>query len=189
MQFKKHSRFLGISSGKVDFNEETPVPVVGILWRNPFIDNFYIDYANIDSPPSEITELLMTLIPQSLFSSHHIKAAMISNTILAGLSLIDINQLYQTWGVPLLFITEKEPKNEKIIEIAKNKDFVEEFFYVLDQNPSNWTEVPGTRIFILPVGINDQDSIQLINLFQLIGHLPEPLRLAKLLASSLSINL
>ena len=184
---KKHSRILAICGGKVTFTEGEKTPIVAVLWRNPYIDKFYIEYTQIDSPPSNITSLLTEFIDINLFSDHHIKFVIFFNTILAGLSLIDINKLYISWKVPLIFISEKKPENEKILEIAKTKNYFNEFSSVLRSNPNNWFEFPNTNLFVLPVGIEKIECIHIIQKTQLIGNIPEPLRISKLVATSLPI--
>ena len=184
---KKHSRFLAICGGRVTFGQTEKVPIVGVIWRNPLIDKVYVDYITVDSPPDLITRTIIQLVDPMIIAHNHIKVSFFFNTILAGLSIINIEKLYNTWKIPLIFITEKEPEKKSIEHLVEKveKPHKKEILQVLEENPNDWQKINGTRLFLLAVGIEPKYAIAITRKFQILGHIPEPLRLAKLIASSI----
>ncbi len=182
---KIYSRILAISGGTVSLSEKKKVPIVGVLWRNSIIEKCFIKFSPTDPKPSEITENVLSLLEEKYFIEKQVKLVFIFNNILAGLGILDINILQEKWKTPIIIITEKEPNEEKILNLLNELHYSGEYSEAFKKNPKNWEQLDGTRLFFLGIGLEKKYTIKRIQEFQRVGHLPEPLRIADLIAKAI----
>lgn len=180
---KPHVRFIGLAAGVVSFEDRLPVPLCAVVWRNPFIDHFFV--RNIPVDPPNLTQAILDLIPPSIVQDHHIKALLCANTIMAGLGILDLNRINNEWDTPVIALADKRPDNAALEKpLAKLSD-ADDRRAVLARNPSSWVEVPDSRLWVSGVGMSSEEQISLVTSLAQVGNLPEPVRLATLLARSL----
>lgn len=182
---KISKRILAISGGKVSLSEKKNVPIVGILWRDYVIEKCFIEFTPTDPKPSEITKNLLSLLEDQYFIEKQIKMVFIFNNILAGLGILDLNAIKEKWEVPLIIITEKEPNEDKIRNLISELHYSDEYTKVFKNNPNNWEQLNGTRLYFLAIGIDKVQTVKNIQELQKVGHLPEPLRIADLIAKAI----
>ena len=178
-------RILSISGGNVSLSDKKSVPIVGILWRDSILEKCFVKYTATDPAPSEITAVISTLVDEKYFKEKQVKLVFIFNSILAGLGILNLQALEETWKTPFVVITEKEPDEEKISHLIKELNYSEEFTTVLTKNPKNWVQLEGTRLYLLCIGIDSLEAEKTIHELQRVGHLPEPLRIADLIAKAI----
>lgn len=109
----------------------------------------------------------------------------IFNNILAGLGILDLNSIKEKWKTPIIIMTEKEPNQEKILNLINDLQYSEDYAKILKKNPKNWKQLNGTRLFYLAIGIENTEVVKRVQELQEVGHLPEPLRIADLIAKAI----
>ncbi len=142
-------------------------------------------YSETDPKPDTITKIIGQIVGEEYFTTKEIKLVLIYNSVLAGMGILNLESLKKIWKVPIIIISEKKPDNQKILAVIENLAQSEEYKQVLEQNPDNWIHMENTRLFMLTLGINEKDAVQLITKFQISGDLPEPLRVADIIAKAI----
>ena len=125
------------------------------------------------------------MLSKQYFTEKQIKTDFILNSIMAGLGVIDLTRLHKEWQVPLIIISQKEPNNQNILNLFKKMSFDQEYEQTLLKNPHIWFNLSENRLFYCCVEINEQQSEKYIQDLQLVGQIPEPLRIANLIAKAI----
>ena len=144
----------------------------------------FLSYSDTDPSPNVITETVSSLLEKTYFTEKKVKLVLFFNNILAGLGILDLQKLQNLWDVPMIFISENEPHNDKIIQLIKDLKYDEQYSNVLKKNPSNWIKIYHTRLYGLAINISNKDMIEVIQNLQLAGDIPEPLRIADMIAKT-----
>ena len=182
---KPEIRVLGIDDGKFLPHTQGCVTVVGVVFRGGIsIDGVMHTTIAIDG--LDATEKLASMINSS---PHHrqLRLVMLNGVTFAGFNVVDINKLYAATNLPVLAITNHKPDLEKIREALKNLPNTEaRWESILAAGPINDVTSRGTRIYVELAGIELNDAQKIIELTSTRSSIPEPLRVAHLIASGIS---
>ncbi|MEM2351391.1 MAG: DUF99 family protein [Thermoproteota archaeon] len=158
--------------------------LAGVVMRSDFfIDGF--SFAKTTIAGDDATDSVISLYKS--LKREDINLIMISGTIISMYNIVDVNRVFEETSKPVLAITYRSSKG---IEEAIKKHF-----------PDNWEKKieayrrlgprkeirlkTGFKIFVRNVGIDDFDSKIILNRFTVFGRIPEPIRVARLLARSI----
>ena len=180
-----YNRILAISGGSVSFKERKKVPIVGILWREIVFEKCFIKYSETDPKPQEITEKLLALVDEKYFTEKQVKVVLLFNTIFAGLGIVDLHRLQNTWNAPIIVVSDKEPDTDKVLQLIQDLKYSNEYITTLQKNPSNWIHLEDTRLYTLTMSLSEGEMKNIIKELQTVGHLPEPLRIADIIAKAI----
>lgn len=180
-----YRRILAISGGSVSLKKRLQVPIVGVLWRDTILEKCFVNYSETDPEPNIITEIIEHLTEEHYFTNKEIKLVLLFNSIMAGLGIIDLLTLEKKWNTPIIVVSEKEPDKTKILELIKSLNHSKEAKEIFENNPTNWSNVDNTRLFMLPIGIEKNKAHEIIANYQLVGAIPEPLRIADIIAKAI----
>ncbi len=129
------------------------------------------------------TDELIRLVSTMKFSDH-VRAVLLQGIALAGFNVVDIHRLSQELDVPVLVAVRKQPRlhlvHEALIERTrggKRKWKLIQAAGALEQIGPMWVQ---------RVGLTRPDATQLLKATTLHGNLPEPLRLAHLIAGGVT---
>lgn len=113
-----------------------------------------------------------------------IQIILLNGTIISYYNVIDLHKVYNTFQKPIIAVTYEESSGikEHLLEMEQGKTR-------LQVHKRNRERVPvllhtGKKIYIRPVGISKEDSVEVLNTLVTHGKKPKPIRLAKLLASA-----
>ncbi|MHA2362912.1 MAG: endonuclease dU [Candidatus Hodarchaeales archaeon] len=180
---KSFDRILSIASGKVFLTNNKPVPIVGVLFQKLSIEHLFIKYIEVD--PIDLTNYIIELVPVK-FLTNQIKLVFLSNTIMAGLGVVDLNKLHSYLQIPIIVLVDKKPCLKTLEEPLRNLNDGIIRKKILQANPTDWVRVPASeKLRLMSIGIDLKKALQLIKEFQKFGNVPEPLRIAILVARSL----
>ena len=177
---------LAISGGKVSFKDRLRVPIVGVIWRDTIFEKCFVSYSETDPKPDNITSILKNIVEDTYFKEKQIKLVLLFNSILAGLGILDLHSLEKTWNVPILVITEEKPDIIKIEKLLQKLHCEDTYYTVLRKNPAHWIKQVGTRVNFLAIGLNETDALAIIKNLQMVGDIPEPLRIADIIAKAIN---
>lgn len=158
--------------------------LAGVVMRSDFIiDGFSFNHTTVFG--DDATDSLVALY--SSLNRKDINLVMIGGTVISMYNIVDINRFFEETGKPVIAVTYRPSEG---IEEAIKKHF-----------PDNWeskleaygrlgprrevTLKNGFKIFVRNIGIDDYDSRLVLNKFTFFGRIPEPIRVARLLARSL----
>jgi endonuclease V-like protein UPF0215 family len=125
-----------------------------------------------------------------LDSPHYkqLRVIMLDGVTFAGFNVVDIRQLSKKTKLPVIAVTRDKPDFVKIREALKN----------LSNRERRWRAIRGTgelfevrtrgkaRVFMQMCGICEEDARKIVQLTSTRSSVPEPLRVAHLVASGIS---
>ncbi len=182
---KPEIRVLGIDDGKFIPHTQGTVIVVGVVFRGGYsIDG--VIHTNVMIDGLDATEKFATMINTSPHNKQ-LRLVMLNGITFAGFNIVDIKRLYAATGLPVLALTHDKPDLEAIHEALKNlPNSGERWRLIVDAGEIHEVINNGTKIYVELAGISLADAQKIIRLTSTRGCLPEPLRVAHLIASGIS---
>ncbi|MFX0209215.1 MAG: DUF99 family protein, partial [Candidatus Hodarchaeota archaeon] len=132
-----------------------------------------------------------TPIIQLVKESPHLgqlRCIMTDGLTLAGFGVLDISTLLKKTGIPVLAISLRFPNFEKIKKALLNhfNDGKERWNILKKAGPP--VHYPNTNIYLQIAGMPVKTAFQLIKHTTCYGRVPEPIRIAHLIAKSFTIK-
>jgi endonuclease V-like protein UPF0215 family len=182
---KPEIRVLGIDDGKFIPHTQGNVIVVGAILRaGSTIDGVMHTAVAIDG--LDATEKLASMINMSQHR-RQLRLVMLNGITLAGFNLVDIKKLHKTTKLPVLALTRHKPDLDSIYEALKHlPDTKERWRIVLEAGEIHELINRDTKIFVEIAGLSLADAQKIIELTSSRSSVPEPLRVAHLIASGIS---
>ncbi len=182
IEWKSGARALGIAESFHKSDERSVV--AGVVMRG----DLKIDGAGFCWPRVGGTDATAEILSMySRLSRGDIRAMIIGGTVISWFNIVDLQQLHDETGVPVVSVSYEESQGIK--------QYLEEYF------PSDWerryeilvrngerSEIVldnGFRVFVNTSGISIQDAKALLNIFSHQGKTSEPVRVAGVVAASL----
>lgn len=183
---KPEIRVLGIDDGVFTSHSEEMVDVVGVVYRGGYwLDGFMHTRVQVDG--LDATQKLADMITRS---PHYlqIRVVMLNGVTLAGFNVVDIEELCERVNLPIIAVTRDKPNFDDIKEALKN----------LPEAAKRWKAIKKagkmirlrTRegeepIYVHAVGISEEDAERVLKSTSTRSNVPEPLRVAHIIASGL----
>jgi endonuclease V-like protein UPF0215 family len=182
---KNEIRVLGVDDGKFVPHTKETATVIGVIFRGSLsVEGVMHTHVLIDGLDS--TDRLTQMIN---CSSHHrqLRLVMLNGITLAGFNLVDINKLFKATNLPIIAITPNKPDLDSIYSALKHlPDAEERWRLVLKAGKIHEVSNHGTQIYVEMAGISLEDAKKIIVKTSTRSCLPEPLRVAHLIASGIS---
>jgi len=176
---KKGLRGLAIAES---FREtDTTSKLAGIVMRRDFIiDGFVFGHAKIEGDDS--TDSILTMYDK--LGRHDISFLLISGLIISMYNIVDIKKLSVESKIPVIGVTYEESSG---IEDAIKHHFPDSYDSKIKQyqNLGSRTKITlhtGHDLYVRVDGCELNEAKRLLDAFTLQGSIPEPLRVAQLLA-------
>lgn len=180
---KPHVRILGIDDSPFQFKDER-TPIVGALLRIPnYLEAVMITEIDVDG--LNATEKILEMINHSRYREN-ISLILIDGAALGGFNVVDIDQLHEGLKIPVATVSRKRPNKAKI-EGALKKKFKdwEKRLEVISRRDVEEVSTKHNPLHIQKVGMDFETLRMYIHKSILRGALPEPIRVAHLIASAL----
>lgn len=182
MLIKPEIRIIGWDDGPFEFRKKGTVPIVGVVFRGGnFFDGVLKTEADVDGFDS--TEKIASAILKSKYED--LRIIMLDGITFGGYNVVDIEELYEKTKLPVIVVNRKKPNLEKfkagmksLPDYERRLEAVEnagEFYYAHLQS--------GKRLCFQKCGIEAKDAEEIIRLSSKHAAMPEPLRVAHLIAS------
>jgi len=181
---KEEIRILGIDDGPFS-KDEKEVIVIGVVFRGgKFIDGVLRTYVSIDG--LDATEKLSSMINSSKHKQQ-IKVIMLDGITLGGFNIVDVKKLYSETKIPIIVINRKVPDLKSIKKaLEKNfDDFEKRWKMVLNAGKIKQMKLEKFSIYYQNIGIDDEETEEIILTSLRHAQIPEPLRVAHLIASGI----
>ncbi|MCK5459257.1 MAG: DUF99 family protein [Thermoplasmatales archaeon] len=178
---KKQIRLLGIDDSPFTFKDKYAT-VIGVVMRGgEYLECVLSSQVLIDG--NEATTVCREMI-QNTKHRQQLKAAMLDGVALGGFNIVDIVKLYESTNLPIITITRDEPDFEKI-KHALQKNFTDwkERWMVLKKGELFTVKTSNSPIYVKCAGIAIDEAEEIINLSTIRGVIPEPIRVAHVIAS------
>lgn len=183
MSLKRQVRILGIDDSPFDFRCEKAL-VVGVVARLPmYIEGIMRTEVQVDG--SDANEAIIAMVGRSRYREQ-LRLILFDGVAVGGFNVVDINKIHRETGIPCATVTREMPDFERM-EAALQAHFPdwEERLKVIKRNPL-FKVGPRKRSIYATIAGMDAETLELIlKECTVQGRLPEPLRIAHLIASAM----
>ncbi|MCW3995644.1 MAG: DUF99 family protein [Candidatus Bathyarchaeota archaeon] len=182
---KPEIRVLGIDDGQFVPHTQGKVIVVGVVLRGgSSIDGVMHTEIAIDG--LDATQKLADMINNSPHR-RQLRLAMLNGITLAGFNLVDIKKLNELTALPVIALTREKPDLNSIHDALKHlPDEEERWRIVLGAGEIYELACRGSKLYMEVAGISVADAERIVLLTSTRSCLPEPLRVAHLIASGIT---
>jgi hypothetical protein len=159
------------------------VQVVGAVFSGLRLDGILSGRVRRDG--ANATRVLAELISRSKFAQQ-LQLVMLQGIALGGFNVVDIHGLHRSLNVPVLVVARRAPRMEMI-----RKALLE----VVPGGKRKWKLIERAGpmefvggVFVQRAGLSLELAGQVIRRFSIYGNIPEPLRVAHLIAGGVAIG-
>ncbi len=179
--FKEEIRIVGWDDASFKKGKSKWVRLVGVIVRGgKWLDGLLtvrVRYDGLDA-----TDKIINSVNRSRHKDQ-LKVIMTDGISFAGFNLVDIKRLNEETGLPVIAIIRKRPNVKKFLKAMKifsdyneRKKIVENAGRIFKYN----------KIFFQKAGLTREDAKRIISLSSTRANVPEPIRLAHIIATGLS---
>jgi uncharacterized protein len=174
-------QILGIDDAPFDKRQSRPVPVVAVLMEgNDLVEGVAISEFPVDG--DDATGFLAQWIA-GLRWRPTVQAVVLGGITLAGLGLVDVEELAGRIGVPVFAVTRRETVRSRIGEALRAAG-LEERLPIVERSPPAVAVRPGLHVAF--AGADREHAAVLIEASLKKSRMPEPLRIAHLIAGAVA---
>ena len=184
---KPEIRVLGVDDGVFIPHSKGYADVVGVVFRG----GYWLDGAmrtEVEVDGLDATEKITSMI---IASPHYqqLRVIMLNGITFAGFNIVDIKELYNKTKLPVIAVTRDKPDMEEIKKALEN----------LPEKERRWRAILNagelltvqTRegeepVYMQIAGITRSDAEKIVKMTSTRSNIPEPLRVAHIIASSLT---
>ena len=180
---KQQVRILGIDDAPFTFND-TATMIVGVVMRGgEYVEAILRSDVTIDG--SDATDAVITMV-QTTRHREQLRVVMLDGICLGGFNVVDIQRLFESVHIPIITVTRDRP-DLTAIENALRKHFPdwEQRLALHTKGELHEFQTQYNPVFAKFAGCSPEEAQELISLATIRGVLPEPLRLAHLIASGI----
>ncbi len=183
----KNIRVLGVDDAYFVPHKGGKTYIVGVVMRASFyIDGFVVREITVDG--EDVTDAIASMLLDSKYRSD-IKFVMTQGITFGGFNILDIKKLYEIAKKPVIVISRRKPDLDSMFSALKNH------FPDWEKRSKLLTEVEieGVKngrytIYIQRMGVDKNTALEIMRKFTIRGAIPEPLRIAHLMASALKLG-
>jgi endonuclease V-like protein UPF0215 family len=184
---KQEIRIVGIDDGVFTPHTKGLADVIGIVFRGGYwLDGTMTTEVNIDG--MDATEKIAEMVRASPHYAQ-LRIVMLNGVTLAGFNVVDIAKLSELTGLPVIAITREKPNFDDIRKALTHLPQSESRWKIIE-NASGLIRVRSRRgeepIFMQISGISREDAERIVRETSTRSNVPEPLRVAHIIASGLT---
>jgi endonuclease V-like protein UPF0215 family len=175
---------IGVDDGKLPpRNSKRKTLLVAVKLKGFTIKNVFLNEILIDG--LDATSVLINLLKGEVFD-----LIFLSGVSFAGFNLMDIECLFNAFNKPIVVVTEEKPDNLAVKKALKLhfKDWVERWKIVkkLGRLYRVKIDLYKNPLYFEVIGLHYSKAKEILKAFSLFGKVPEPVRIARIIARGLS---
>ena len=181
---KQQIRLLGIDDSPFTFSDKYAT-VIGVVMRGgEYIECILSKQISIDGNDS--TYVCKEMIKNTKHRKQ-LKAMLLDGVTLGGFNVVDVEEIYNSTNLPVITVTRDEPDFEKIKKaLQKNFEDWKERLNLMKRGKLHRIKTLHNPIYVKCVGISIEETKEIIKLSTIRGVIPEPIRVAHLIASGIT---
>jgi endonuclease V-like protein UPF0215 family len=184
---KQEIRIVGIDDGVFTPHTKGFADIIGIVFRGGYwLDGMMTTKVNIDG--MDATEKIAEMVRVSPHYAQ-LRVVMLNGVTFAGFNVVDIAKLSELAALPVIAITREKPNFDDIHKALTHLPQSETRWKIIE-NASGLIRVRSRRgeepIFMQIAGISKEDAEKIVRGTSTRSNVPEPLRVAHIIASSLT---
>jgi endonuclease V-like protein UPF0215 family len=186
-QIKPEIRILGIDDSVFIPRTKGKADIVGVVYRGgQWLDGIMRTQIEIDG--LDATEKMAMMIKNSPHYKQ-IRVIMLDGITFAGFNIVNIKELFQKTGLPVITVTREKPNFEDIKKALKNLPDYEKRWEAM-KNAGGIFKVQTREgeepVHIGVAGISESDAEKILKKTSTRSNIPEALRVAHIIASGLA---
>lgn len=181
---KKQIRILGIDDAPFSFIDKYAT-IVGVVMRGAeYLECVLKSEVKVDG--IDATDVCKKMIMTTRYYQQ-LKAVLLDGASLGGFNIIDITQLSEETHLPIITITRHKPDFEKIKKaLEKRFSNWKQKISILEKEPLTCIKTnKNYSLYIKCAGISLNQAKEIINMSTIRGSIPEPIRVAHVIASGI----
>lgn len=186
-QVKEEARIIGIDDGHFT-KKQKRVTVVGAITRgNKSLDGLLSTKITIDG--LDATERIIKMISRSSHK-HQLRFIMLNGITFGGFNLVDIRELYSKTRLPVIVFIRKKPDFRSIYNALKKnfKDWKDRWGFIKKAGRVHSMKINKSKVYFQRSGITVKLAKEVIKMSIAYGNTPEPLRLAHIIATGITMG-
>ena len=184
---KPEIRVLGVDDGVFIPHVESLVLVVGVVFRGGYwLDGVMHTKILVDGCDS--TEKISNMVTDSPHYEQ-LRVIMLNGITFAGFNVVDIKALNAATSLPVVAVTRKKPDLLRIHRALEHLSRSEERWKAVlkaGENSEISTRDENEKVYLHVAGVSLVDAEKIVRLTSTRSNIPEPLRVAHLVASGIS---
>lgn len=179
---KREIHILGIDDMPFSFGDRD-TDIVGVVMRgNSYVEGILRSTVTVDG--MDATPVLVKLI-RNTKHREQLKVTMVDGASLGGFNVVDGEKIYEETGLPTITVTKSKPDGRKMLEALRNHfENWEERWEVISRGEMRKIDLKYP-LYVKCWGISFEDAEDAIKYSIVRGAVPEPLRVAHLIASGM----
>jgi endonuclease V-like protein UPF0215 family len=186
-QVKKGIKIIGVACSSFNRTIDKNVQVIGVIYRgSTLFEGLEKTVVQVDG--EDATDNIAKLICQSNHFKQ-LKVIMTRGVTIAGFNCLDLASLSDYTSLPIISIVDREPDMKKIALALQNLPNGSQRLKILKRNglPKPILSSPKEEpVYVQSYGLTEDEVIQIIQNATVTGRIPEPIRVARLIAVALS---
>ena len=180
MARKRYSNIIGFDDAPFSPDHKGKVWVVGAVFASLRFDGVLI--GEIEKDGSDSAATLTKMVSESKFAEHA-QLIMLQGIAFGGFNVIDVFHLHEKLNLPVLVVSRRSPDMDAIRKALTTQisDGEKKWEIINRLGPM---EALG-KVFVQRVGITLEEAEAVIERFAIHSHIPEPIRVAHLIAGAL----
>lgn len=181
MSGRRYSNLIGIDDGPFAHDHRGDVPIVGAVYAGLRFDGVVVGRVRRDGANS--TRQIVSLIAGSRFREH-LQLILLNGIALAGFNVVDVHELHRRLDLPVLVVARRAPDFGAIRDALLTR---------IPGGRRKWAlierlgEMEAVRdVYVQRVGLTRSSARLVVRRFAVHGHVPEPLRVAHLIAGAVT---
>ena len=171
---------LGIDDAPFDKGQRQSVPIIAVMMEgSDLVEGIAIDSFPVDGDGA--TEHLVRWVTGLRFHAS-LQGVVLGGITMAGLGVVDVSALARGLGTPVLVVTRRSPTNAPLIQALRTAGLGDRIS-VVEQSPRATRLHDG--LYLACAGADPDAAARLTRAILGKAHLPEPLRIAHLIARAL----
>jgi hypothetical protein len=182
----KGLRLFGVEDGSFGtFHREEPSStfLCGVMVESDLVTDVRLARIRVDG--FDATEKLLNLL-----NGVEADAVVLGGITFGGFNMVDTRKIFKKSGIPVIIYSGTKPDNEEMLQALKNNfdDWRERWRIIEDLGPINsaTTHTREPPVYFEVVGGSPEWAEEVLHRSALISRIPEPVRVAGLIARGLS---
>ncbi|AKT41998.1 DUF99 family protein [Chondromyces crocatus] len=177
------SHVIGVDDAPFSRDHRGDVAIVGTVFAGSRLEG--VLSARVRRDGRNATQAIAAMISSSRFATHA-QLVMLQGIALAGFNVVDLQGLHAALALPVLVVARRAPDLEAIREALLTR---------VPGGARKWTLIeqagpmePTAGVFVQRAGLSLTDAEHVVKRLAVHGKLPEPLRMAHLIAGGVTLG-
>jgi uncharacterized protein len=181
---KRQIRLLGVDDSPFTFTDKYATAIGVVMRGGEYIECVLRRQVSVDG--DDATYACIDMIKNTRHRTQ-LKAVLLDGITLGGFNVVDIEEIYASTNLPVITITRDKPDFKKIENaLKKNFDDWKNRLILMKNGRLYKVETKHNPIYVKCAGIDIRETKEIIKLSTIRGVVPEPIRIAHLIASGIT---